>query len=114
MDADFGTTQYDAVISVMSLHHLLPAQKKLLFERVRKCLMPGGVFLNCDYFAPSRVYELHRRAMLRAMRARPGSVHFDIPLTARHEMNIMRSSGFGCAEDAWRQGNTWALKAEVD
>jgi len=114
LDLDFGAAQYDAVISVMSLHHLLPAQKRLLFERVRKSLVPGGVFLNCDYFAPSRVYELRRRAMLWAMRAQPGSVHFDIPMTARHEMNIMRSSGFCHVEDVWKQGNTWVLEAKAD
>ena len=114
LDLNFSTAQYDAVISVMSLHHLPPAQKRLLFERVRKCLVPGGVFLNCDYYAPTRVYELRRRAMLWAMRAPPGSVHFDIPLTAQHEMKILRSSGFSFVEDAWRQGNTWVLEAKVD
>jgi len=114
LEADFGTAQYDAVISVMSLHHLPPAQKRLLFERVRKCLKPGGGFLNCDYYAKSRAYELRCRAKLWTMHAPPGSVHFDIPMTARHEMNIMRSSGFSRVRDAWKQGNTWVLEATVD
>lgn len=111
LDMDFGAARFDAVISVMSLHHLAPKQKVILFQRARKCLTPGGVFLNCDYYARSRAYELRRRGLLWLLRGLPGSVHFDIPLTARHEMNIMRSSGFCCVKAAWRQGNSWVLEA---
>jgi len=108
---DFGAARYDAVITVMSLHHLAPEQKAALFRRVLESLAPGGVFLNCDYYAKSRGYELRRRGLLWLTRKPPGSVHFDIPLTARHELDIMRSSGFSCAKSAWRRGNTWVLEA---
>jgi len=111
LDMDFGAARYDAVVSVMSLHHLTPKQKRVLFERVRKSLAPGGVFLNCDYFARSRTYEIWRRGLLWLLHAVPGSVHFDIPLTARHEMNIIRSSGFHSAKAVWRERNTWVLEA---
>lgn len=109
LDYDFGTACYDAVITVMSLHHLPPKQKAILFRRVRACLAPGGVFISCDYFAHSRTYEFQNRAKLFAARVKPGSVHFDIPLTARHELRLLRRAGFSCVKAAWREGNTWAL-----
>ena len=113
LDMDFGAARYDAVITVMSLHHLSPKQKAALFARIHDCLRPGGVFLNCDYFAPARAYELYRRLLLWALRKPPGSVHFDIPFTARHELALLRRAGFRC-KAAWRKRKTWVLAAEAE
>lgn len=40
--------EYDTVVSALSIHHLTDADKAGLFQRVRKALVPGGIFVNAD------------------------------------------------------------------
>jgi len=104
-DYDFPPAQFDAVISVMSLHHFSPAQKLQLFTQVRGTLRPGGVFINCDYYAKTARDERANFAKLAREHQQPGETHFDTPLTARHEMRLLRQAGFARTEVAWQQGN---------
>jgi tRNA (cmo5U34)-methyltransferase len=39
---------YDLVCSALSIHHLLPEEKRRLFERICMALKPGGMFVNAD------------------------------------------------------------------
>ncbi|MGA2919013.1 class I SAM-dependent methyltransferase [Methanoregula sp.] len=39
---------YDIACSALSIHHLAPEEKRLLFKRVFVCLKPGGMFVNAD------------------------------------------------------------------
>lgn len=39
---------YDAVVSALSVHHLVDGDKRELFGRVYEALAPGGVFVNAD------------------------------------------------------------------
>ena len=39
---------YDIVCSALSIHHLSPEDKRLLFERIFTALKPGGIFVNAD------------------------------------------------------------------
>jgi len=110
-DYDFPPAQFDAVISVMSLHHFSPAQKLQLFTRVRSTLRPGGVFLNCDYFAKNTREERANFAKLAQAHQQPGETHFDTPLTARHEMRLLCQAGFAQAKIAWQQGNAKLIHA---
>jgi len=109
-DYDFPANTYDAVVSVMSLHHFAPSQKLGLYSRVRSTLKPGGVFLNCDYFISNPLRVRLNFLCLRFMRQEPGAVHFDTPLTARREMNILRQAGFEDVRMLWRQDNTKLIK----
>ena len=45
------------------------------------------------------------------MRQKAGEMHFDTPLTARHELRLLRQAGFGHAEVVWREGNTKLTRA---
>ena len=60
---------------------------------------PGGIFLNCDYFACCEEEEdLLRDVFLKKQKAEGLSpdipVHFDIPLTLPHESDLLESAGF--------------------
>ncbi len=46
-DADLGGP-YDLVCSALSIHHLVTADKRRLFERIFSALSPGGLFVNAD------------------------------------------------------------------
>jgi len=111
-DYDFPENQFDAVVSVMSLHHFTPAQKLDLYSRARSTLKPGGVFLNCDYFIGSPLRVQLNFLRLRLMHCEPGAVHFDTPLTAKQEMRILRQAGFERVEILWRQENTVLIQAK--
>jgi tRNA (cmo5U34)-methyltransferase len=39
---------YDIVCSALSIHHLAPEDKRLLFKRIFASLKPGGMFVNAD------------------------------------------------------------------
>jgi len=110
-DYDFPPGRFDAVISVMSLHHFTPAQKRDLYSRARSALKPGGVFLNCDYFIGSPLRVRLNFLRLRLMRQAPGAMHFDTPLTARQEMKVLRQSGFARVELVWENENTKVVMA---
>jgi len=112
-DYDFPEARFDAVISVMSLHHFTPAQKLDLFGKVRSTLKPGGVFLNCDYIIDSPVLAHLNFLRLRRLKHEPGEMHFDTPLTARQEIKILRQAGFGQAEIVWKEKNTKVVCAHT-
>jgi len=110
-DYEFPANRFDAVASVMSLHHFSPAQKLDLYARVRQTLRPGGVFLNCDYFIGSPLRERLYFRRLRRLGCEPGAAHFDTPLTARHEMRVLRQAGFERVRVVYANKNTKVVMA---
>jgi len=112
-DYDFPPGRFDAVISVMSLHHFSPAQKLDLYAKARSTLKPGGVFLNCDYIIDNPLLARLNFLRLRRLNCAPGEMHFDTPLTARREMKILRQAGFERAELVWKEKNTKVIQAQT-
>jgi tRNA (cmo5U34)-methyltransferase len=45
-------TPFQAVISSSAIHHLEPAEKRMLYQQVYDALPPGGLFLNGDEVRP--------------------------------------------------------------
>lgn len=95
-----GCEEYDCAVSVESLHHFSLTEKLPLFRRVRDALKPGGVFLQCDYFAACEeeveMCEEHwriRRAMNQTV-GEDGFVHVDRPKMAYDEAEMLKQAGF--------------------
>lgn len=98
-----GEGLFDAAVSFETLHHFTAEKKKGLFERLRRALKPGGVYLECDYIASSQqiedlVFAESRRRRQRDKIPPEQFVHFDTPLTLEHEMQAMREAGFSSVE----------------
>lgn len=99
---DMGEKKWDAVISFESFHHFLPKQKEKLYEQIFRSLKDGAVFLLGDYLACcEEEEELLRRSCLEK-RTRLGIqedvfIHFDIPLTLEHELELLSAAGFESA-----------------
>ena len=96
---DIGTDRWDAVISFESLHHFLPERKKELYQKIYNGLKDGGIFLLADYIACCDEEEELLRDVYLEKRKRfsiPNDrfVHFDIPLTLEHELEMMKNAGF--------------------
>lgn len=96
---DFGSDKWDAVISFESLHHFFPEPKEALYQKIYHSLKKGGIFLLGDYTACCEEEEtLLRQTYLekRKKSAIPAEcfVHFDIPLTIAHELELLQAAGF--------------------
>lgn len=96
---DLGEDAWDAVISFESLHHFLPGKKKELYQKIYHALKYGGVFLLGDYIAcceeeeellQNVCFEKRKKAQI----PEEQFVHFDIPLTLEHELELLKEVGF--------------------
>lgn len=112
----FDSNKYDAVISFESLHHLLSEQKLRLYSKIKSCLKETGVFINCDYFACCDEEETLLLTTLAERREKSPVlcdkyVHFDIPLTLKHEADLLESAGFSSCEALTSHSGACFLRA---
>lgn len=96
---DMGENKWDAVISFESLHHFFPEKKKELYQKIHKSLKRDCVFILGDYLACCEEEETLLRQVYLEKRKRSQIpkeqfVHFDIPLTLEHEMELLEEAGF--------------------
>ena len=98
-DVPLGNGQYDAAVSVESLHHFPAEMKASLYEKMYSALADKGVFVLTDYFAESEELEKEYFRNLAALKREQGLsddvfYHYDTPLTVEHEMDVLRRAGF--------------------
>ena len=98
-DVPFGENRYDAAVSVESLHHFTAERKASLYGKLYAALKEGGRFVLTDYFAESEELEKEYFENLKALKKEQGLsddefYHYDTPLLAEHEMEILRQAGF--------------------
>jgi len=115
-DVPLGNAEFDAAVSVESLHHFTAEEKTGLYRRLCCALKPGGYFVLTDYFAHEDAFEEFCRAELKRLKAEQGIAdedfyHYDTPLTLAHEMQALREAGFSRVEDLRFWGATHTLKA---
>ncbi len=115
-DVPFGNERFDAAVSVESLHHFEPAQKKSLYKKLFDTLKTEGFFILTDYFAESEAREEEYFENLRRLKSEQGITdngfyHYDTPLTCGHEMEILLSAGFSRCEILKSWGATHTVKA---
>ena len=98
-DVPLGNGQYDAAVSVESLHHFPAEMKASLYEKMYSALAEKGIFVQTDYFAESEEMEKEYFQNLAALKKEQGLsddvfYHYDTPLTVEHEMDVLRRAGF--------------------
>ena len=116
LDVPFGENEYDAAVSVESLHHFTKEEKIPLYSKLRKALKPEGYFILTDYFALSDEEEtMHREELLRIRKeqqlADDEFYHYDTPLTAEHETEALLAAGFSSVSILRNWGATYTIKA---
>ena len=117
-DMPFGK-DYDAAVSVESLHHFTMEEKILLYTRLCNALKPGGCFILTDYFSVSEEEETFFRGELLRLKQEQGICgdefyHFDTPLTVGHETHALLTAGFRQVEVLNHWGATYTLRAVKD
>lgn len=98
-DTPLGEKQYDAAVSVESLHHFTAEMKASLYKKLHSALKENGVFVLTDYFAESEDMEKEYFQNLAELKKEQGLpdhefYHYDTPLLVEHEMDILRRAGF--------------------
>ncbi|MCH5324696.1 MAG: class I SAM-dependent methyltransferase [Eubacterium sp.] len=116
-DADLGVGQYDAAVSVESLHHFTSKRKLSLYQKLIRALKPGGYFVLTDYFAESEELEKEYFRNLEILKKEQnitdnGFYHYDTPLTAEHEVDVLKDAGFTNVSVMKRWGATYTIIAK--
>lgn len=96
---EMGKNRWDVILSFESLHHFFPEKKLTLYQKIHRALQPGGVFLLGDYLAcceeeETLLQQVYLEKRRKARIPEQQFVHFDIPLTLKHETGLMRAAGF--------------------
>ena len=115
-DIPFCKKNYDAVVSVESLHHFTKDEKAPLYCKVYNTLKSNGYFILTDYFASSNEEEIQYRNELNRLKLEQGITdnefyHYDTPLTVSHETQILQEAGFTSVEILNNWGATYTLRA---
>ena len=115
---ELGENRYDAVISIMSLHHFEPGIKMGLYRNILRSLRPGGVFLEGDYLvgtnddAEEAELLAQRRKVQTDCHLTESFYHIDTPLTVTHETDLLVSAGFSTVRQVCGMGNNIMLLAQ--
>lgn len=117
-DIPFGNRQYDAAVSVESMHHYTFDDKKYLYEKLKDSLKPGGFFILTDYFSLTDEEEAYHRNELLRLKKEQGIdddsfYHYDTPLTVDHEIQCLKAAGFSSVEILGHWGVTYTIKAKI-
>ena len=115
-EVPFGEAQFDAAVSVESLHHFTKDEKIPLYTKLKDALKSDGYFILTDYFAMTDEEEATRRQELLRLKKEQNLAdgefyHYDTPLTVEHETEALLAAGFSKVEVLKNWGHTYTLKA---
>jgi len=109
----YETGQYDAAISVESLHHFTHKAKLDLYQKVYEALKPGGKYIEADYMVDTQEEEDYHFAEYERIRCEQGITdgfyHYDTPCTVDNQIKLLTQAGFKKVEQVWRLANTVVL-----
>lgn len=101
--------RYDAILSILAVHHLWPDEKRHLFSRIWEHIEPGGIFIIADYFRPAsdRLSELYA---LPAETDEHEGQH-DHPDTTAEHLAWLTAAGFAAVDVVWKYDDVGVLVA---
>lgn len=110
---DFGRNLYDVALSSMTLHHLLPNEKRRLYENIFTALRPQSLYIEGDYIVGEEKME-RLLASYRALflEVKQGSHHIDIPLSLQKQFELLQVVGFSNVEVVYSRGENVIISAK--
>jgi tRNA (cmo5U34)-methyltransferase len=120
-DYDYKEKQFDAVISVMTLHHYNHNIKTELYRNIRSVLKDGGVYIESDYMIselenenPQAIEDSLFQNLVNLRKEQDldekSEYHYDTPCTVPNQIKMLYDAGFSKVEITHRFGNTIVLK----
>jgi tRNA (cmo5U34)-methyltransferase len=100
---------YDAIVSILAVHHLFPDEKRHLFGRVWEHTAPGGLFIIADYFRPAldRLSDLYELPGV----PDPHEAEHDHPDTTAEHLAWLTAAGFAAVDVVWKTDDVGVLVA---
>ena len=101
--------RYDAIVSILAVHHLWADEKRHLFSRLWEHIGPGGIFILADYFRPAsdRLLELYHMPA----EPDPHEAQHDHPDTAAEHIAWLIAAGFAAVDVVWKYDDVGVLVA---
>lgn len=96
VEVPFKQNEYDYVVSVMTIHHLLEDVKRDLYRKIRNALKDGGLYIEGDYVVDEDeeqrlMGQYHEKIQLLDP---DQQYHIDIPFTVSHQERLFSEAGF--------------------
>jgi tRNA (cmo5U34)-methyltransferase len=113
LDVPLGRGEYDYVVSTLTVHHLPPATKVVLYRRIREALASGGVYIEGDLSSSEdeereALQWFHQRVSPLPGGER-GAWNFNLGLSVRTQTRLLREAGFARVDVA----NAWQGSAVI-
>lgn len=110
-----GKNKYDYVVSVMTLHHLLPETKLKIYRKIKNALKTGGKYVEGDFIVSKREAAKMMRKYIKLQKTssniNDGSHHIDIPFTIDVQKQLLTNAGFSEIEVIWKEENAAVITA---
>lgn len=117
LELPFGVAAFDYVVSGMTMHHFPPEVKLGLYSRLRRCLRPGGVYVEGDYVVDAgeeaRCFAAYEDAMRAEGDPPPGLRHLDVPASLATQEALLRRAGFQDFRVIWQEDAAAVYAAQV-
>lgn len=121
LDYDYAGKEYDAVVSVMTLHHYTHEVKTEIYRSIWSVLKDGGIYIESDYMLSElenedpQAIEDSLFQNLQKLREEKGldeqsEYHYDTPCTVPNQIKMIYAAGFSNVEITHRFGNTIVLR----
>jgi tRNA (cmo5U34)-methyltransferase len=100
---------FDAIVSVLAVHHLWADEKRHLFSRLWEHLSPGGILVVADVFRDpiDRLRELHGEPPRDDLHV----AEHDHPDTASDQLDWLKAAGFAFVDVVWKDEGIGILVA---
>jgi tRNA (cmo5U34)-methyltransferase len=113
----YGENMYDDIISVMTLHHLLPESKHNLYQKIRQALKPGGKYIEGDYITTQEKEKQVRDDFFKLRKSDPslvdGTHHIDFECSLETQKDLLLKAGFTRVDVLWEYGETAVYTASM-
>lgn len=112
----FAPRAFDAVVSSIAIHNIPHEDKKELFGKIAACLVPGGKFINGDFFCGETEFldaEIHRIYVEHVIRNLSGDerkvwlshIETDMPMRLSEQYQLLLEAGFHSVHTLWMYNN---------
>jgi len=113
---------YDAAISVMTLHHYDHEAKTAIYRSLLAALHDGGIYIEADYMLSEsvfadpeaeeqRLFTEYSRLCVQQELDSGAEYHFDTPCTVTNNKRLLADAGFTDIRKVWSVKNTTVLTA---
>jgi len=109
--------EYDYVLSVMALHHLLPVPKRKLYRKVCKSLRTGGRYVEGAYVVSKREereFLSGYNKTIEEYQLSPNKIyHIDLPCSIKTQIELLSKAGFNKVRTIWKKRKAAIFVAET-